>query len=49
MTALAQTLIKRATGRTDTDGSLATVALFSCIGLLVTLCMVRYGLDFGSF
>jgi hypothetical protein len=49
MTALAQAFVNRATGRTDTDGSLATVVLFSCIGLLVTLCMVRYGLDFGSF
>jgi len=48
MTALAQALITRIT-RTDAEGSLATVVLFSCAGLLVTLCMVRYGLDFGSF
>ena len=48
MTALAQALITRAT-ETRTDGSLASVALFSCVGLLITLCMVRYGLDYGSF
>jgi hypothetical protein len=47
MTALAQALIARATG-TETEG-LVTVALFSCIGLLVTLCMARYGLDYGTF
>ena len=46
MTALAQALINRTTGA-DT-GSLATVALFSCVGLLATLCAMRYGLDFGS-
>jgi hypothetical protein len=48
MTALAQSLISRATG-TASNVSLAIVALFSCVGLLVTLCAVRYGLDFGSF
>ncbi len=48
MTALAQALITRAT-ETRTGGSLATVALFSCVGLLITLCTVRYGLDYGSF
>ena len=48
MTALAQALITRAT-ETRTDGSLASVALFSCVGLLITLCMARYGLDYGSF
>ncbi|HZL37788.1 MAG TPA: hypothetical protein VFC78_20895 [Tepidisphaeraceae bacterium] len=47
MAALARALINRTTG-TATDGSLATVALFSCVGLLVTLCAMRYGLDFGS-
>jgi|HubBroStandDraft_6_1064221.scaffolds.fasta_scaffold6939384_1 hypothetical protein len=48
MTAFAQALIARATG-TDTEGSLATVALFSCVGLLVTFSLMRYGLDYGSF
>ena len=49
MTAFARALINRTT-ETAADGSLATtVALFSCVGLLVTLCAVRYGLDYGSF
>jgi hypothetical protein len=45
MTALAQALIARA-AKTDGEGPL-TVALFSCVGLLVTLCLMRYGLDYG--
>ena len=48
MTALAQALITRATG-TKANESLAIVALFSCIGLVVTFCMVHYGLDYTAF
>jgi hypothetical protein len=48
MTALAQALT-RATG-TDVDvGTLRTVVIFSLVGLIASLCMVRYGLDFGPF
>jgi hypothetical protein len=47
MTALAQALT-RVTG-TDDLGSLAGVALLSCVGLLVSLCTVLYGFDLGPF
>ena len=48
MTALAQAIITRAT-RIDTNGTLTTVVLFSGVGLLVTLCAIRFGLDYGMF
>ncbi|HEY3679617.1 MAG TPA: hypothetical protein VGL45_12935 [Bradyrhizobium sp.] len=48
MTALAQALT-RATG-TDVDvGTLRTVVIFSLVGLIASVCMARYGLDFGPF
>jgi hypothetical protein len=48
MTALAQALT-RATG-TDVDVStLRSVVIFSLVGLIASVCMARYGLDFGPF
>ena len=48
MTALVQAF-NRATGTHIDAEVLTTVALFCCIGLLASFCMMRYGLDFGPF
>lgn len=48
MAALAQALSRASGADIDVD-SLFTVVLFCGVGLLATFCMMRYGLDFGSF
>jgi hypothetical protein len=48
MTALAQALT-RATGSDVDVGTLRTVVIFSLVGLIASVCMARYGLDFGPF
>jgi hypothetical protein len=48
MTALAQALT-RATGTDVEAGTLWSVVIFSLTGLVASICMARYGLDFGPF
>lgn len=44
MTALTQALINRAS-KIDDFGSLASVVMITCFGLLVSLCLLLCGLD----
>lgn len=48
MTALAHALT-RATGTDVEAGTLWSVVIFSLVGLIASVCMARYGLDFGPF
>ena len=48
MTALAQALT-RATGSDVDVETLRTLVIFSLVGLIASVCMARYGLDFGPF
>lgn len=48
MTTLARAFNRAAGTHIDAE-DLTSVALFCCIGLLASVCMMRYGLDFGVF
>jgi hypothetical protein len=48
MTALVQAFNRATRTHIDAEG-ITTIALFCCIGLLASFCMMRNGLDFGPF
>lgn len=49
MNTIANVLIRARPEQRTSDDSFWKIIIFCGVGLLVTFCMVRFGLDFGSF